>query len=75
MYRSLGEYRKFKAEEYWIVIRKEIGDRKGEVACYVNLGDVYGSLGKYDEAERYPKEALVITKEIGDRKRRSCMLY
>ena len=41
MYRSLSEYDK--AEEYQkkaLVIRKEIGHRVGEAACYAELGTV-----------------------------------
>ena len=52
MCQSLGEYGK--AEEYQrkaLAIRKEIGDREGEAACYGNLGTVYHSLGEYAKAE------------------------
>ena len=69
MFQSLGEYDKSK--EYLhkaLVITTEIGDRKGEGACYANLGDVFQSLGEYDKAKEYLHKALVITTEIGDRK-------
>ena len=51
-----------------LVIKQEIGDRRGEAACYGNLGGVYISVGEYEKAEEYQKKALVIRKEIGDRK-------
>ena len=60
-----------KAEEYHqkaLVIRKEIGDKKGEAADYGNLGTVFQSLGEYVKAEEYLQKALVISKEIGDKK-------
>ena len=66
---SLSEYEK--AEEYQrkaLVITKEIGDKKGEAACYGNLGTVYESLGKYEKSEEYQRKALAITKEIGDKR-------
>ena len=50
------------------MITKEIGDKKGEAACYGNLGTVYQSLGEYGKAKIYQENALVITKEIGDKK-------
>ena len=46
----------------------EIGDRKGQAACYGILGAVYQSLGQYGKVEEYQKKALVIRKEIGDKK-------
>ena len=69
MFKSLGQYDK--AEEYLqkaLVITTEIGDRKGEASCYVNLGTVFRSLDQYDKAKEYLQKALVIGTEIGDRK-------
>ena len=46
--KSVGQYTK--AEEYLqkaLVIRKEIGDKKGEAADYGNLGTVFQSVGQY----------------------------
>ena len=68
MYQSLSQYGK--AEEHQrkaVVIRKEIGDREGQAACYTNLGHVYQSLSQYGKAEEHQRKALVIRKEIGDR--------
>ena len=69
VFQSLGEYGK--AREYLhkaLVITTEIGDRKGEGACYATLSTVFQSLGEYDKAKEYLHKALVITTEIGDRK-------
>ena len=69
MFQSLGQYDK--AKEFLrkaLVIRTEIGDRRGEAADYGNLGTVFHSLGQYDKAKEYLQKALVITTEIGDRK-------
>ena len=68
MFQSLGEYEM--AKEYLIkalVIRKEIGDRKGEALCYGNLGTLFLSLCKYAKADEYLRKALAIREEIGDR--------
>ena len=62
MFKSLGEYDK--AKEYLekaLVITTEIGDRKGEGACYATLSTVFPSLGEYDKAKEYIHKALVIT--------------
>ena len=48
-------------------IMKEIGNRQGQSACYVNLGTVYQYLGEYGKAKTYQENALVIRKEIGDK--------
>ena len=50
------------------MIRKEIGDKKGEATDYGNLGTVFLSVGQYTKAEEYLQKALVIRKEIGDKK-------
>ena len=66
---SLGQYNN--AKEYLqkaLVIRTEIGDKKGEAADYGNLGTVYMSLGQCDKAKEYLQKALVVRTEIGDRK-------
>ena len=62
--------RKNKAKEYLqkaLLIRTEIGDRKGVAAAYGNLGTVFESLGQYDKAKEYLQKALLIRTEIGDR--------
>ena len=50
-----------------LVIKTEIGDRKGEASCYGILGSLLRSLGQYNKAEEYLQKALVIRTEIGDR--------
>ena len=65
---SIGQYDK--AKEYLqkaLVIRTEIGDRKGEAADYGNLGTVFMSVGQYDKAKEYFQKALLITTETGVR--------
>ena len=68
MCQSLGEYGK--AEEYQrkpLAIRKEIGDSKGEAACYGNLGTLYISLDEYAKAKQYLNNALAIQRQIGNK--------
>ena len=65
----LGQYDK--AKEYFqkgLVIRTEIGDRKGEEIDYGSLGIVFKSLGQYNKAKQHLQKGLVITTEIDDRK-------
>ena len=49
------------------MITKEIGDKKGEVSAYANLGVVFQSVDQCTKAEDYLEKALVIRKEIGDK--------
>ena len=50
------------------MIRRKIGDRKGEASSYGSLGTVFGTLDQYVKAKEYHEKALVIRREIGDRK-------
>jgi len=50
------------------VIQKEIGDRYGEACSYGNLANGYQSVGEYKKASDCSKEALTISRNIGDRK-------
>ena len=62
VYQSLGEYGKAQTYlENALVIRKEIGDKRGEATCYGNLGRVYQLLGEYGKAETCQENALVIS--------------
>ena len=45
----------------------EIGAKYGEASCYVNLANVFGSVGEYAKAEEYLHKALPIMTEIGDK--------
>ena len=68
MYESVGEYNKAREHlEKSLAIKKEIGDRNGEAACYVKLGAAYRSVGEYNKAREHLKKSLAIKKEIGDR--------
>ena len=51
------------------MLRKEIGDKKGEATDYGNLGTVFQSVGQCTKGEEYLQKALVIKKEIRDKKR------
>ena len=67
MFQPLGEY--IKAEEYFqkaLQIKREIGDKHGEAACYGSLGNVNTSLGEHVKAEELHQKALQISREIGD---------
>ena len=69
MFHSLGEY--VNSEEHLrnaLQIKREIGDKHREAACYANLGIyVLRCLGEYVEAEEYLRKALQITIEISDK--------
>ena len=58
----------FNAYEKALAIAIEIGDRRGEGTTYGNLGNVFHSLGEYQNAKEYHEKALAITIEIGDRR-------
>ena len=45
---------------------KETGDLAGEETSYGNIGNVYHSLGQYEEVIEYFKKALTICRETGD---------
>ena len=67
MFQSLGEYDK--AKQYFqkaLVIKKEIGDRAGEAAVYLDLGTLCHSIGEPVIAEGYLEKALSISQVIGD---------
>ena len=67
MFKRLGEYDK--AKEYLektLVIKKGIGDKRGEASLYGNLGTVFISLGECDKAKEYLEKALAIRIQIGD---------
>ena len=66
MLESIGEY--VKAEEYLqkaLQIKREIGEKHGEAACYGSLGNAFQCLGEYVKAEEYFQKALQISREIG----------
>ena len=63
-----SEYKE--AQEYVqkaLTINTEIGDKRGEAACYGTLGFVFESVRKYAEAEKYLQRALTINTEIDDK--------
>jgi tetratricopeptide (TPR) repeat protein len=47
-------------------IVKNIGNKRGESVCYINLGLAYRNLGEYSKAIEYQIKALEITKQIGN---------
>ena len=68
IFEALGQYDK--AMEYIdksLLIRREIGDRKGEAKDYIYKGQVSYSVGEYAVGENFAQKALAIQKEIGDR--------
>jgi len=50
-----------------VVIDREIGNRRGEVADLSNLGSAFYNLGEIDKAMNYYQQQLKIAQEIGDR--------
>jgi predicted ATPase/transcriptional regulator with XRE-family HTH domain len=49
-----------------LVIRREIGDRRGQGRALVSLGNVEFLRGHYGDAYRFLEDGLAIAKEIGD---------
>ena len=47
--------------------KKEECDTDGEASCYINLGNVFRSVGEYAKAKEYLQKALTIKTEIGDK--------
>ena len=47
-------------------IAKEVGSRAAEGHAYCNLGSDYHSLGEYQQALHYHKQALNIAKKVDD---------
>ena len=59
-----------KAKEYYekaLVIRLEIGDKKGEATNYDSIGMVFQSLDQYVKANEYHQKALAIARKLGDK--------
>jgi tetratricopeptide (TPR) repeat protein len=58
------------ASDYYeqaLIIRREIGDRRGEEVDLANLGNVYFDFGDAKRAKNLYEQALAIDIEIGDR--------
>ena len=53
--------------ELAINVMKITKNRQKEATSYANMGVLFRSLGKYDEARQYLEKALAIQIEIGDR--------
>lgn len=51
-----------------LVIRRELGDRPGQVASLLNLGLVAASEGRYDQSVAHNRRGLAIAEELGDRR-------
>jgi tetratricopeptide (TPR) repeat protein len=45
---------------------RETGDRNGEGAFLIGLGNAYNSLGEYQRAIEFHQQSLEISREIGD---------
>lgn len=48
-------------------IRREIGDKRAEATSYINVGNVFFSLGKYKKADENFQKALLISKLLSYR--------
>jgi len=51
-----------------LVIRRELGDRPGQVASLLNLGLVAASEGRYDQSVAHNRWGFAIAEELGDRR-------
>jgi tetratricopeptide (TPR) repeat protein len=56
-------------------IKRKTGDRNGEANSLGNLGNIYYSLGQYQQAIQFLQQQLEITKEIGDRNGEAASLH
>lgn len=52
-----------------VALARKIKWDKGIAGCYLNLGNVYGILGKYDSAVLILDTALIYSKRVGEDKR------
>ena len=67
MFVSHCEY--LKGEECYqkaLAIAKQIGDKRGETACYGNLGNVFMFQAEYAKAKEYHTKALSPSNEARD---------
>ena len=68
-YKDLAEPRKAIAfYEQALIIRREIGNRRGEGSILGNFGIAYAGLGEPRKAIRFHEDDLAIAREIGDRR-------
>ena len=67
MFQSVGQYTK--AEEYYqkaLTMTKEIGDKSGVGASYLNLGKLCRVFQHYARSQQFAEKALEVSYEIGD---------
>ena len=57
-----------------LIFIKPIDEKGGEAGCANNLGLLESSLGRYEQAQKYYKQALSICHTIGDRLREGISL-
>ena len=61
LYFEKSEYQEAQAVlKIALSVYKEIEDKDGEASCYLNLGNVFTSVGEYAKAEEYLHKALTI---------------
>jgi tetratricopeptide (TPR) repeat protein len=50
-----------------MVLFHELNIKKSEIACYINIGQIYTAMGKFQEARTYIRKGLLLNQEINDK--------
>jgi tetratricopeptide (TPR) repeat protein len=50
-----------------LILRREVGDKRGEAQLLNNIGKVYRALGDHVKALQYYERALILRREVGDK--------
>jgi serine phosphatase RsbU (regulator of sigma subunit)/Tfp pilus assembly protein PilF len=50
-----------------MVLFHELNIKKSEIACYINIGQIYTAMGKFQEARTNIKKGLQLNQEINDK--------
>ena len=71
---TMGSRTALKNFQQALAIRREMGDKQGQGRNLTDLGALYETLGKYDQALKSTKEALPFYREVGDRQNEATCL-
>lgn len=65
---SFFYYSALKLHQAHLTISRQQGDRAGIGRAFGNIGNAYSAAGLYEEAIKYHKQELAISKEVRDRR-------